>query len=741
MRVLLYLVCILAFTTSLYSQPQLLFTQLYDNGGDEMFWDIYLTSNNEYIAAGSTADTVMDNIENFYVVKVDTEGDIIWENTYNRDGGVNGARTIIETDDGDFMVAGESNGEYSALRVNADGEELWFNVYGAGNCTAIIELKAGEFMLAGISNNQGYLICINGEGDVLWENDYGTQEDRNSLYAMRETAGGVVVSGHLYNPGRNTYDIWVIKVNLEGDLIWDRTLQSDNLQKCYAMVSAPDEGFVLAGYERIRNDWLAILLKINDEGNLLWSRTYNLDFRYHYIRGLEKTREGDYLIAGYVGDQGLRLPFMLKTNSRGVMRWSRVYDLREELGLAPDQNGFWSVIIGADNSMIAAGKVDNSPNNFGRDALIVKLGGEIQEPSFIAWSPEDTVITTVLGDTIDFWVFVEDQQDDELSFLWLFNEQDTLSRDSAATYVFDELGEQNVKCRVSDDEFTVELDWRITVQRFAVVGFTPDTLVLSIRRGTEVDFSVETRAIDGVEIEYNWALTNRNGQQEELGNVDNVSVLFELPGEYELQCFASNGEEIESIVWTIDVRSSIYSWWPLELDLAAYKDSTLEFVITPFNEDSDSLEYVWLFNGEPVGSDSASVFVTFPDVGQSELTSIVHDGVEADTIRWTVNVSEWSFTTDLADLTDLPTSPTLYPASPNPFNSSVKLSMYLPKADHVSLAVFDVSGREVARLVDGDVGAGGLTFVWNASDFPAGVYVVRMEAGDAMEMRKVVLVR
>ena len=79
--------------------------------------------------------------------------------------------------------------------------------------------------------------------------------------------------------------------------------------------------------------------------------------------------------------------------------------------------------------------------------------------------------------------------------------------------------------------------------------------------------------------------------------------------------------------------------------------------------------------------------------------------------------------------------------APNPFNSSVKLSMYLPKADHVSFSIFDVNGREVSRLVDGNVGAGSQTFVWNASDFPAGVYVVRMEAGDAMEMRKVVLVR
>ena len=142
-----------------------------------------------------------------------------------------------------------------------------------------------------------------------------------------------------------------------------------------------------------------------------------------------------------------------------------------------------------------------------------------------------------------------------------------------------------------------------------------------------------------------------------------------------------------------------------------------------------------------IDDDTPGVELTFPEVGQFMVTSIVYDGVDADTIRWSVNVEEWSFTANEADLVDLPTSPVLYPASPNPFNSAVKLSMYLPKQNHVSLSVFDLNGREVSRLVDGNVGAGNQTFVWDAIDFPAGVYIVRMDAGDVSVMRKVVLVR
>ncbi|MBT7618742.1 MAG: hypothetical protein HN590_15820, partial [Calditrichaeota bacterium] len=614
MRVIYFFICILIGATNLYSQPQLIFARTYDINGNEYFGDIYYTSENEYIAVGHRQFNENETSD-FYIIKVDPEGNPIWANTYDRIGGNDRANTIIETDDGDFISGGSSNRFFAALRINSVGEALWFNSYASGSCEAIIELKAGDYLLAGYSNNQGYLICINGNGAVLWENDYGLDEHRDYLYSMRETEGGVVVAGYLIDNEVNTDDVWIIKVDFEGNLIWDRRIRSNTRQTSRSMISAPDEGFVFTGSERVRNDQLVLLSKIDDDGNLVWSRSYQFDFRFQYGTGLAKTREGDYLISGYVYDRDLIMPIMLKTNSQGVFRWSRIFDLREQLEIAPRFNVFLSTIIGENNSMVAAGHVNNTPNGLGQDGLIVKLGGEIQEPSFITWSPEDTVFTTVLGDTIDFWVQVADQQDDELSYLWLFNDQDILSRDTSAIGVFNDLGEQSVKCRVSDDEFTVEIEWRIIVQRFAVVGFTPDSLDMSIRRGSEVDFSVEARALEDVEIEYIWAFTDRNGQQEEVGDTENITIPFDLPGEYELQCFASNEDEVESVVWNINVQSVVWWWWPHENELSARQDTTFVFEVFPFNEESDSLEYLWLLGDDALESDTSFAEIQFPDVG------------------------------------------------------------------------------------------------------------------------------
>jgi hypothetical protein len=54
----------------------------------------------------------------------------------------------------------------------------------------------------------------------------------------------------------------------------------------------------------------------------------------------------------------------------------------------------------------------------------------------------------------------------------------------------------------------------------------------------------------------------------------------------------------------------------------------------------------------------------------------------------------------------LPTTPELYPAYPNPFNPTATITFALPKSEHVRLTVFDVLGNEVARLMDGTLGAG-----------------------------------
>ena len=83
----------------------------------------------------------------------------------------------------------------------------------------------------------------------------------------------------------------------------------------------------------------------------------------------------------------------------------------------------------------------------------------------------------------------------------------------------------------------------------------------------------------------------------------------------------------------------------------------------------------------------------------------------------------------------------LQPSYPNPFNPSTQIAFSLPEAQRVRLAVYDVTGREVARLVDGSIGAGRHEVRFEAGHLPSGVYLYRIEAGPLVEVRRMVLLK
>jgi predicted outer membrane repeat protein len=83
----------------------------------------------------------------------------------------------------------------------------------------------------------------------------------------------------------------------------------------------------------------------------------------------------------------------------------------------------------------------------------------------------------------------------------------------------------------------------------------------------------------------------------------------------------------------------------------------------------------------------------------------------------------------------------LFQNYPNPFNSATTIAYHLPRAGHVILAVYNLTGQRVAVLVNGYKRAGNHTMVWNASDLSSGFYFYRIEAGDYVETRKCVILK
>jgi len=716
---------------NIIAQPNVAWMRMYNDGRTEGVYDLYKVFREGYVMCGKIYDENNHREScDSWIVKVDNDGQEIWSRTYAAIDEMDYLFSVIEADNGDYVAVGPSLGHVGAIRVDRDGEQIWRHSYASGTCSAVIELKSGEFLIAGSSSRLAYLVCINGDGEALWEERYGG-DNFNLFYCLRETEGGVVLVGKI-NTGETL--VWIVKVDFDGEIIWERRYRAGRSPWIVSMVSAGDGGFALAGFtyaEGFNTD--VLVMKVDNEGELEWSEQFEYGDR-EWGTCINRLENDDFIVVGRFGQGDMR-PLAIRLTPDGQERWHTTYQFRREDGFGPTGNSFKSVVIGHDGSIIAAGSVNFQSGN----GLLMKLVPEFLEPQFLSWSPEDTVFSVLQGDTVQFSIEVYDQQDDELSIYWIMGE-DTLSRDTSATIIFEELGDFNVQVQTSDGEFTSAITWHVSVVEWLIQACTPDSLDLIIRRDTDIDFSLDVAAIEDIELNYLWTHIDRGGHRHEIGEADSVNMLFDLMGNQRMEGFVWHGERSDEVLWNIDVRSVIWFYLPDITSLTVPVDTTIEFAVTPFNDNSDSLSYYWMLNEDTLEIDVRIASISFPDTGLQEVVSYVWDGGEMDSIMWEITVIP-PVSAPESNVELLPMEPMLYPPSPNPFNSSVSLSFYLPRDEYVTLSVFDLNGRKVSSLVNSRQIVGGYTFTWNAAYPSAGMYLVVWQAGNVRRVEKLVLVK
>jgi len=762
-------------TATLFAQPDqppaVELWRVYDFGllCNDQFLDIYATADDGYIMCGYSYNSE-NNTVSIIVVRIDEDYQDIWARQYNFGRNRNFAFSVIETDDGDFLLGGHSGSgpsvEFFAMLVEEDdGDIIWNHQYiheeSGGRCEAVLELKdGGNFVLAGTADHSqwqsydGYVICIDPDGDVLWEFEYPTTH----FYTMRETNGGIVLAGIYYD--RDPSCSIIIKIDFNGELLWDEFpdigAMEDRGDYAVSMVSSPEGGFAVAGncYINFEDapDRVPYLLKIDGDGQREWVRHYDIEHPENMVAcGLAKMTNGSgYILTGWktVTINNLPTPIMqaIRINNRGILRWRSLLPEGEILNLPGFSAGFNSVVVDASNSMLTVGtyEEDDGLNNRRNNqvAVLVKLEPDEVPAPYIIFLPEDSQLSALPGDSITFSAEPVNFEGERITYLWALDE-DTLAHDDrtdSMIVVFPDYGEYEMYGAVfAEDDLVGEKTWHVSVVEWFISGFTPDSLDFTIRRGREVDFSLDVTAIEGIDLNYNWAHIDRNNHWEDIGDSDSQSVLFDLTGHQQIIGNASVDNNVEEILWHIDVRSSVWYWWPHELEISVPMDTILEFTVFPFNPDSDSLRYLWEVDGDSLDSCRITE-VNFPEDGLHEVTVYAWDGAEVDTIRWTINVihPDWVGYTDDALLPD---QVILYPAVPNPFNAVTMVNYSLPLGMDIDFAIFDLSGRRVMTLERGFHESGYHTTRIGGENLPAGVYFLRLSANGMSLMQKAVLIK
>ena len=110
------------------------------------------------------------------------------------------------------------------------------------------------------------------------------------------------------------------------------------------------------------------------------------------------------------------------------------------------------------------------------------------------------------------------------------------------------------------------------------------------------------------------------------------------------------------------------------------------------------------------------------------------------------NIPAWSnnqlfMLASLSEKIALPETFSLDRAYPNPFNPITTLRFALPIETQVSIQIYNLQGRQVSTLVNGNMAAGYHSVVWNADSYSSGVYFVKMITSEFTETQNLMLMK
>jgi uncharacterized delta-60 repeat protein len=306
-------------------------------------YSIYQTSDGGYIVAGITYSFGAGGWD-FWVLKLNSDGAVAWQKSY---GGVNHdyAYSIQQTIDGGYIVAGltyssgAGNDDSWVLKLTSDGSVSWQKTYGGTSyeeTDSIQQTSDGGYIVAGRTKSFGaggwdiWVLKLNSDGTVAWQKRYGgVNDDGEYLIAIQQTSdGGYIVAGYTDSFGAGGGDIWVLKLNSNGSVSWQKTYGGTSLDFAWSIQQTSDGGYIVAGragsFGAGSNDFW--VLKLNSNGTVLWQKTYGGP-NDEFANSIQQTSDGGYIVAGLTqsfGAGGSDL-WVLKLNSDGTVCWQKTY--------------------------------------------------------------------------------------------------------------------------------------------------------------------------------------------------------------------------------------------------------------------------------------------------------------------------------------------------------------------------------------------------------------------------------
>jgi hypothetical protein len=237
-----------------------LWTRTYGGSGFDWGYSVDQTQDGGFIIAGSTTSFGSESGD-VYAIRTDPFGVTVWERSY---GGqqTEYARSVQHTTDGGFIFAGTTytfgtaTGDLYIIKTDSSGTPVWtrtFGQEGVDEGNSVMETQDGGYVVAGelystqTMSRDIYLVRMDATGDSLWTKTYGGF-DRDVGWSVRQVAdAGYIIAGFTESFGAGDQEVYMIRTNFLGNTLWTRTYGGSERDSGKSVWVTEDGGYVVGG--------------------------------------------------------------------------------------------------------------------------------------------------------------------------------------------------------------------------------------------------------------------------------------------------------------------------------------------------------------------------------------------------------------------------------------------------------------------------------------------------------------
>ncbi len=263
-----------------------------------------------YLLTGSTHSKNGD--AELILTRIDDKGKISLQKTYS-DPDYTLGYCVTETSDGNYIIGGwryndTEDGAY-VVKIDPSGKVLWDKFYdkvkGEEYFTKVTPDKNGGAVFVG-STTKGFrdswVAAVDKNGNIQWQNNYGDPKAHEEAYNIEAIKDGYIIvsSASVKKGDKQAYNASVMKIDLKGKQIWEKTYGAEGLCEFYGIAPTLDGNFILAGThsKTTKSDANVWLMQIDKNGEQKWESFYG-GSNEDEVSSICLTSDGMFATAGF----------------------------------------------------------------------------------------------------------------------------------------------------------------------------------------------------------------------------------------------------------------------------------------------------------------------------------------------------------------------------------------------------------------------------------------------------------